>query len=187
MKRKSYSDLLKDPRWQKVRLEKLQAADWACEVCYESEEMLSVHHKHYVKGRSPWEYAHHELVVLCQSCHECEHREIDLRKELIARLPVDGPGCVSELFAIGAGYACEQACDDGAYGVLEQFSESNPYQVQLGRFMAMFDRTMRLSFDGVVYMRRALAEGTGNSFFDELDSLLKKHGVQLHLGCGGLE
>ena len=178
MKSKSYIDLLRNPRWQKVRLEKLEAAGWACEVCYDTDEMLSVHHKHYFKGRKPWEYEPHELVVLCQPCHEEDHREIDLRKDLLSRLPVDGPGSVSDLFSVGAGYAFDQSpqlLDDPAFS---RVAENSPYQVAMGRFLSSLELGVRPKKNGLDFMSAALAEGAGNSFFDDLCALLKSHDVQ---------
>lgn len=60
----------KDPRWQKRRLEILSRADWRCEACEETTKQLHVHHRHYVRGRKPWEYKDNELDALCETCHE---------------------------------------------------------------------------------------------------------------------
>lgn len=86
----TYAAKLKDPRWQKKRLEVLQRADWACEVCGDKESTLHVHHKRYFKGREPWEYDDDQLAVLCESCHEATHDAPDLLLEAISRLPIDG-------------------------------------------------------------------------------------------------
>jgi len=32
--RKTYAEKLKDPRWQKKRLERLDLAEWECEICF---------------------------------------------------------------------------------------------------------------------------------------------------------
>lgn len=65
----TYSDLLKDPRWQRKRLEILERAGWECENCGDSESTLHVHHGYYEKGIKPWEYPEHSLCCLCESCH----------------------------------------------------------------------------------------------------------------------
>ena len=70
---KSYSDKLKDPRWQKKRLQILERDEWRCRYCYNDKEMLSVHHKVYTAGKEPWEYDDDLLVTLCNHCHEQEH------------------------------------------------------------------------------------------------------------------
>jgi hypothetical protein len=87
---KSYYEKLKDPRWQKRRLEALSAADWRCELCYDNESTLHVHHKAYIKGKEPWDYDADQLAVLCEACHEGTH-DFDLFLEATSRLPVDGP------------------------------------------------------------------------------------------------
>lgn len=88
----SYSRKLKDPRWQKKRLEVLQRADWKCEHCgcgddapiaevnahCENEKRqpvvgeyptLEIHHKKYKRNCEPWEYDAEELQCLCKYCH----------------------------------------------------------------------------------------------------------------------
>lgn len=75
----SYSDRLKDPRWQRRRLEMLQAADFSCSCCDSKVKTLHVHHPLYRKGAMPWEYEDHELEVLCEDCHEAGH---ELKKQL---------------------------------------------------------------------------------------------------------
>jgi 5-methylcytosine-specific restriction endonuclease McrA len=85
----TYTAKLKDPRWQKKRLEVLQCADWACEVCKDTKSMLHVHHKQYFKGRAPWEYDGDQLAVLCEACHKSTHNTPDILIEVTSRLPVD--------------------------------------------------------------------------------------------------
>jgi hypothetical protein len=66
----SYSDLLKDPRWQKERLEILELDKWACRHCSNKELTLHVHHLYYEKGLKPWEYPDSALVTYCELCHD---------------------------------------------------------------------------------------------------------------------
>lgn len=87
---KSYYEKLKDPRWQKKRLEVQESRGWACEMCFSDSQELHVHHKHYMKGREPWEYENDQLAVLCRDCHEWSH-ENDVMAEVISRLAVEGP------------------------------------------------------------------------------------------------
>lgn len=86
-----YFEKLKDPRWQKLRLLRLERSEWQCELCCDSESTLHVHHKHYFKGREPWEYDIEQLAVLCAECHESQHEAPDLLMEVVSRLPLDGP------------------------------------------------------------------------------------------------
>lgn len=88
---KTYWEKLKDPRWQKKRLETMQAAEFACQMCYDSTSTLNVHHKQYFKGREPWEYDFDQLVVLCDSCHKEEHATEDSYNLVGSYLPLDGP------------------------------------------------------------------------------------------------
>ena len=53
----SYSDLLKSPKWQKVRLKVLERDNWMCQ-----------------KGKKPWEYPLDNFLTLCEKCHELEEK-----------------------------------------------------------------------------------------------------------------
>lgn len=78
---KSYSEKLKDPRWQKMRLQIMERDLFTCVICKNSKETLNVHHRIYRKGRAPWEYDREELVTLCESCHLLTERLNDRIKE----------------------------------------------------------------------------------------------------------
>ena len=67
---KSYSEKLKDPRWQRRRNEILLRDDYTCQLCGSTEDQLHVHHRAYEKGKEPWEYEDGSLVTLCWKCHE---------------------------------------------------------------------------------------------------------------------
>lgn len=69
----SYSDQLRDPRWQRKRLEILNRSDFSCEECGAKDRTLNVHHKQYRKGAKPWEYSDYELASLCEQCHQLRH------------------------------------------------------------------------------------------------------------------
>lgn len=71
----TYSDKLRDPRWQKKRLEILQRDEFCCQECTDDSSTLHVHHTRYVKGRDPWDYGNGFLVTLCESCHAQLHRD----------------------------------------------------------------------------------------------------------------
>lgn len=68
--KKSYSELLKDPRWQKKRLEILTRDNFTCRLCKDDKTSLQVHHKGYIKGRDPWDYENEDLITLCEHCHK---------------------------------------------------------------------------------------------------------------------
>lgn len=70
-----YWQLLKDPRWQRKRLEILERDDWTCRHCGDNKNPLHVHHWYYLSfqaDRKPWEYPNMALVTLCEDCHKAE-------------------------------------------------------------------------------------------------------------------
>lgn len=69
---KEYSELFKDPRWQKKRLEILQRDNFTCQVCDDTKKTLHVHHKLYFYGRDPWDYINDFFETLCEDCHKEE-------------------------------------------------------------------------------------------------------------------
>lgn len=70
-----YSEKLKDPRWQKKRLEIFERDHWKCVYCGEDTKMLCVHHMRYTPGIEPWEHENTSLITLCEDCHSEEHDE----------------------------------------------------------------------------------------------------------------
>ena len=72
-----YSDKLKDPRWQKKRLEIFERDEFTCQKCGDNESTLSVHHLRYIRGKNPWEYPNEKLMTLCESCHSEEYEMMD--------------------------------------------------------------------------------------------------------------
>ena len=73
--KKTYSELLRSPLWQKKRLKILERDDFTCQHCGCKERELQVHHRIYHKGAKPWEYDDSELITLCSRCHEIETEE----------------------------------------------------------------------------------------------------------------
>lgn len=67
-----YSEKLRDPRWQKKRLEILERDEWTCQMCYDSTSTLVVHHRRYLLDTEPWDCPDDLLVTLCENCHELE-------------------------------------------------------------------------------------------------------------------
>lgn len=79
-----YLELLKDPRWQKKRLEIFQRDLWMCAVCHDTQSTLAVHHRLYLPNRLPWDYPDNLLITLCESCHVREGAErTDVERHLI--------------------------------------------------------------------------------------------------------
>lgn len=67
-----YSEKLKDPRWQKKRLEIFKRDGWACSVCGSTTKTLNIHHKKYCNS-NPWESDDKDIETVCEDCHETEH------------------------------------------------------------------------------------------------------------------
>lgn len=70
---KEYSQKLKDPRWQRKRLEIFQRDNWSCSVCGDKDTTLHVHHKKYIG--EPWECPDNYLETLCEDCHSFSHKD----------------------------------------------------------------------------------------------------------------
>ena len=67
-----YSEKLKDPRWQKIRLQVFERDTWDCQHCFRGDLTLHVHHLYYQRGKEPWEYPLEAFKTLCEDCHEAE-------------------------------------------------------------------------------------------------------------------
>jgi len=66
---RKYLEKLRDPRWQKKRLQILERDLFSCRICGDSESPLNVHHLYYCRNRAPWDYPHWALISLCEECH----------------------------------------------------------------------------------------------------------------------
>lgn len=102
MAKMTYSEQLKHPNWQRVRLERLGIANWECDNCGDKEKTLHVHHKRYVKGRMAWEYENSDLAVLCEKCHQEEHSDREILDKLLAdmHIPLAVAMIAGHLFAM---------------------------------------------------------------------------------------
>jgi hypothetical protein len=63
----TYSEKLRDPRWQRRRLEVFQRDFFTCQNCLDKKSTLFVHHKKYTGN--PWDAELKDLVTLCEHCH----------------------------------------------------------------------------------------------------------------------
>ena len=63
---KTYLDQLKDPRWQRKRLEIFQRDNWKCTECGNSTKSLAIHHLKY--SGAPWEIDSEFLKTVCEDC-----------------------------------------------------------------------------------------------------------------------
>lgn len=64
-----YSVLLRDPRWQKKRLEIFERDNWACTKCFDTMSTLAIHHLYYKYNTDPWDYPGDALKTVCELCH----------------------------------------------------------------------------------------------------------------------
>lgn len=85
----SYSNKLKDPRWQKKRLEIMQRDNWTCQDCGTDTSTLNVHHKYYEEGKEVWEYPDEALITICGDCHEYGHEMISIIMRILRRMSVE--------------------------------------------------------------------------------------------------
>lgn len=172
--RPTYSELLRDPRWQRARLKRLDAAGWKCESCRSGETTLNVHHKRYVRGRAPWEYEDAELTVLCEPCHDKEHVAIENRTALLARLPAP---TLAAFFASGAAAAVRlRDPDDSALlDMILGFCLASEEHFWPSMFAAELDHfgVGRLGFEFMYDLLR----GEESAFVEDLFAVFKKHKV----------
>lgn len=172
----TYRELLLDPRWQKKRLKKLEAAGWICEACYDDSKTLAVHHKQYRKGHMPWEYDDAELVVLCQPCHEQEHELQDALRNVVARLDPDGPASARELYAFGAGAMDNMVSDSVARAALGQIQEDAPHQYAAGRVAR--NLSMYIATSALVALADRLEPRDGSiEVIQDIRDLLDRRGI----------
>ncbi len=64
-----YLEKLKDPRWQKKRLEILERDGWKCMCCGNKDRTLHVHHIFYFPQKEPWDIPNGFLITFCERCH----------------------------------------------------------------------------------------------------------------------
>jgi len=86
----TYAQKLRDPRWQKKRLQILERDQWMCCCCKSDTRNLQVHHLYYAK-RDPWDYPSEAYQTLCGECHEYRQRIIDHWTNQIRILCADIP------------------------------------------------------------------------------------------------
>lgn len=85
-----YAQQLRDPRWQKRRLEILSRDEWECTECGAKDTELHVHHARYKYGLKPWEYEDVDLSTMCSKCHN-DHTQVtrDARDAFYSMLQQD--------------------------------------------------------------------------------------------------
>lgn len=69
--------------WIRFREDVIKLEGGKCGRCLRSRAdgvILQVHHKHYIAGRKPWDYAYDECETLCRGCHGAEHGKVMPRR-----------------------------------------------------------------------------------------------------------
>jgi hypothetical protein len=69
MDARAYAEKLRDPRWQRRRLEIFQRDNWKCQLCSRTDLELHLHHM-YRTTEDPWDEPDLHLLTVCQLCHE---------------------------------------------------------------------------------------------------------------------
>lgn len=73
-----YGEQLKDPRWQRKRLDIMNRDKFTCQLCGKKSDTLNVHHLWY--GKTPWDVPNNLLITLCETCHvkeECVPQKLN--------------------------------------------------------------------------------------------------------------
>lgn len=86
----TYSEKLRDPRWQKKRLEILERDKWTCQGCGSKDKELQIHHTVYESGKKPWEHNSERLKTLCSDCHSMPTEAVKRFREAIAHMTPEG-------------------------------------------------------------------------------------------------
>jgi len=106
----TYSQKLRDPRWQRKRLYILERDDWKCCACGDSDSNLQVHHVFYAK-LDPWDYPDNAYQTLCESCHRERQEIIDFGIENIRIELKDVPTRILNEVLYSARQHIVQSCD----------------------------------------------------------------------------
>lgn len=131
----TYSEQLKHPKWQKIRLEVLSRANFRCQICGDDETTLNVHHKRYIKGRMAWEYDMSNFEALCENCHECTHEAKDRIMSILTIIPsVRWSEVADTLLGWAAGYP-------GANDIDQQ----SPYSFSIGMLANELEVALNMS------------------------------------------
>lgn len=88
--RMTYSEKLRDPRWQRKRLEVFQRDNFTCTHCGDDLNELQVHHLDYEPGKEPWEYPIEFLTTHCAVCHGKEQNRVKCENMLIQAMRIGG-------------------------------------------------------------------------------------------------
>lgn len=84
----TYAEKLKDPRWQKKRLEVMTRSGFRCDACGRGNETLHVHHLIYPRWeQGPWEMDSAFMECLCATCHGAREEANQLNRAFFESRP----------------------------------------------------------------------------------------------------
>lgn len=86
----TYTEKLKNPLWQRKRLEIFQRDHFACRNCGDTTKELQVHHLEYLGDLLPQDYPNDMLLTLCESCHKVETSRKNYENYLLTSLKMKG-------------------------------------------------------------------------------------------------
>ena len=73
----TFAQHLKDPRWQRKRLEVFQRDNFRCVICAKEDREIHCHHIIYERDRKLWDYPLAMFQTLCSTCHKDRHEIMD--------------------------------------------------------------------------------------------------------------
>jgi hypothetical protein len=87
---KTYSEKLRDPKWQKKRLKILERDEFCCQLCLDTTTELQVHHLSYEKNKEPWDYDDSNFDTYCKHCHYLTELLIRDNLKILSICKLDG-------------------------------------------------------------------------------------------------
>src|SRR5690349_11709786 len=130
----TYSEKLKDPRWQKKRNGILERDNYQCQRCGDTKSTLHVDHRIYRSKHDPWDYEDRELQTLCETCHQWV---TDLRAEIAEQYlsyTNDGLGLILEVIS-----AIREGFKNGDSVIMHEGRVLNVPKSEVARFIGGFE------------------------------------------------
>jgi 5-methylcytosine-specific restriction endonuclease McrA len=107
---KTWSEKLRDKRWQQLRLKVMNRDGWKCRICRHDDRTLNVHHVVYSRhNQNPWDYDEAVLQTLCEDCHRDRQDLIDNAANAVKIALMDVPTKRVEKFVQRL---CKEAMED---------------------------------------------------------------------------
>lgn len=119
----TYSEKLRNPLWQRKRLEIFQRDNFKCVSCGSGDKSIQVHHLVYRKI-DPWAYPDYLYQTLCEDCHatrgELTDKIVDAVRISLKDIPTASlfvsaqKLCAEAMIEIGLTNGVQQPGKDGA-------------------------------------------------------------------------